>query len=98
PQRADLLYSGDSFDESPYPELDRGLTTGEVGPEADDFCGSESRYPVLYDYVGTRPAALPADGRFGDLNNDGHADVAGRNLLGQLWTAHDYDTPGVTRL
>ncbi|MGW3393134.1 FG-GAP-like repeat-containing protein [Streptomyces hydrogenans] len=98
PEGAVHFYSGDSFDESPYPELDRAVSSLDVGPEADDFCGSESRYPVLYDYVGTRPAALPADGRFGDLNNDGHADVAGRNLLGQLWTAHDYDTPGVTRL
>ncbi|MFE5794048.1 FG-GAP-like repeat-containing protein [Streptomyces sp. NPDC056503] len=98
PEGSVHFYTSDSFDESAYPELDGAVSSVDVGPEADDFCGAESRYPVLYDHVGTRPAPVPAHGRFGDLNNDGNADVAGRNVIGQLWTAHDYETPGVTRL
>ncbi|MGW5778659.1 FG-GAP-like repeat-containing protein [Streptomyces sp. NPDC003863] len=94
PEGSTHFYTSESFDESAYPEFDRAVSSVDVGPEADDFCGSESRYPVLYDNPRPRPATLPASGAFGDLNHDGYADVAARNLVGQLWTSHAYTSPG----
>ncbi|MFF8374610.1 FG-GAP-like repeat-containing protein [Streptomyces sp. NPDC015661] len=80
------LYNSVSFDESQYPALDRTVSSVDVGPEADDYCGYESRYPIVHDHVGPRPVPLPATGAFGDIDRDGTADVLGRNAFGQLWS------------
>ncbi|MFF1510583.1 FG-GAP-like repeat-containing protein [Streptomyces sp. NPDC058326] len=90
PEGAIHSYSSESFDESSHPHLDRAVSSVDVGPDADDFCGSEGRYPTMYDLVNRRPSTLPASGAFGDLNRDGFADVVTRNMVGQLWVSHDY--------
>ncbi|MCZ0981167.1 FG-GAP-like repeat-containing protein [Streptomyces diastatochromogenes] len=94
PEGSTHFYTVGSFDESAYPQLDRAVSSVDIGPEADDFCGNESRLPFLYDNPRPRPAALPATGAFGDLNHDGYADVLARNLIGQLWSSHAYTSPG----
>ncbi|WP_369146349.1 FG-GAP-like repeat-containing protein [Streptomyces sp. R44] len=98
PEGAVHFYTSDSFDESAYPGLDATVSSVDVGPEADDFCGTEGRYPVLYDNVKHRPSTPPATGAFGDIDRDGYADVLGRNMVGQLWTSHSYDSAGRTLL
>ncbi|MFJ9931463.1 FG-GAP-like repeat-containing protein [Streptomyces misionensis] len=100
-QGATHFYTGhSSFDESPEPEYDNAVSSLDLGPEADDFCGSESRYAVFqWDAAPKpRPAALPAQGAFGDANADGYADLFSRNKFGQLWTSHAYDSRGKDRL
>ncbi|MZE52846.1 hypothetical protein GTY86_16455 [Streptomyces sp. SID5770] len=92
PEGSTHFYTSASFDESAFPELDRAVSSVDVGPEADDFCGSESRFPMLWDAVEHRPATLPAHGAFGDLDRDGYADVLSRNMLGQLWTTPSYES------
>ncbi|MFH8577625.1 FG-GAP-like repeat-containing protein [Streptomyces zaomyceticus] len=98
PEGATHSYFSESLDESSHPELDRAVSSVDIGPEADDFCGSESRYPMLWDVVKKRPTTLPATGAFGDMDRDGHADVVSRNMVGQLWTTHAYTSPGRTVL
>ncbi|KOX34963.1 hypothetical protein ADL06_06945 [Streptomyces sp. NRRL F-6491] len=93
PEGSTHFYTSASFDETASPELDRAVSSVDVGPEADDFCGSESRFPMLWDTVKPRPATLPAHGAFGDVDRDGYADVLGRNMVGQLWTTPSYDSP-----
>ncbi|MGW8761861.1 FG-GAP-like repeat-containing protein [Streptomyces sp. NPDC055815] len=93
PEGSMHFYTSESFDESAYPGLDRTVSSIDLGPEADDFCGSESRYPMLYD-VKHRPATLPATGAFGDIDRDGYTDVLGRNVIGQLWTGHGFSSTG----
>ncbi|WP_030548561.1 FG-GAP-like repeat-containing protein [Streptomyces exfoliatus] len=90
PEGATHSYFSESFDESAHPELDRAVSSVDIGPDADDFCGTEGRYPGMYDLVNRRPATLPATGDFGDLNGDGFADVVTRNMVSQLWVSHDY--------
>ncbi|MFB6842378.1 FG-GAP-like repeat-containing protein [Streptomyces sp. NPDC056361] len=92
------FYHSESFDESAYPGLDAAASSVDIGPEADDYCGQESRYPVVWNGVKPRPAGLPATGAFGDIDRDGYVDVFGRNLISQLWTSHHYDSAGRTRL
>ncbi|WP_405857293.1 FG-GAP-like repeat-containing protein [Streptomyces sp. NBC_00090] len=99
PEGSLFLYNSASFDESQYPGLDRTVSSIDIGPEADEFCGWESRHPGFYDdTLGIRPAPLPAAGAFGDINRDGYADVLGRNAFGQLWSAHHHGSPGTNRL
>ncbi|MER5208534.1 FG-GAP-like repeat-containing protein [Streptomyces sp. NPDC002825] len=94
PEGSVHFYTSESFDESAYPGLDKAVSSVDVGPDADDFCGAESRFPMLNEAVKHRPATLPADGHFGDIDRDGYADVLGRNLIGQLWTGHAWNSPG----
>jgi hypothetical protein len=100
-QGAVHAYSGrGSFDESAEPEFDNAVSSLDVGPEADHFCGGESRY-ATYEWDNqpkSRPAALPAQGAFGDVNGDGYADLLSRNKFGQLWTSHGYDSAARDRL
>ncbi|MFE7778669.1 FG-GAP-like repeat-containing protein [Streptomyces sp. NPDC057445] len=101
PSGATHYYSGPvSFDESSFPELDNAVSSLDLGPEADDFCGSESRFATYQSDYGPkpRPAGLPADGAFGDANGDGYADLFTRNKFGQLWTSHVYGSAGQDRL
>ncbi|MEU4104319.1 FG-GAP-like repeat-containing protein [Streptomyces tanashiensis] len=98
PEGATHSYFSENLDESSHPELDRAVSSVDVGPDADDFCGSEGRYPTMYDLVNRRPATLPASGAFGDLNRDGYADVLTRNMVGQLWGSHDYTSGSSPRL
>ncbi|MFJ7128085.1 FG-GAP-like repeat-containing protein [Streptomyces sp. NPDC098101] len=93
PEGSTHFYTSASFDESAFPELDRAVSSVDVGPEADDFCGGESRFPMLWDTVEPRPKTLPAHGAFGDIDRDGYADVLSRNMLGQLWTTPSYESP-----
>ncbi|MFJ4869318.1 FG-GAP-like repeat-containing protein [Streptomyces sp. NPDC088757] len=98
PEGAVHFYTSESFDESANPELDKTISSVDVGPEADDFCGTEGRFPGLYDTLKRRPAGLPATGAFGDIDRDGYADVLARNMVGQVWTSHSYESPGRTLL
>ncbi|MDV9191779.1 FG-GAP-like repeat-containing protein [Streptomyces sp. SR27] len=86
PEGSLFLYNSASFDESQYPGLDKTVSSVDIGPEADDSCGFESRYPMVYGDLRSRPAPLPATGAFGDINHDGYADVLARNRFGQLWS------------
>ncbi|MEU0599749.1 FG-GAP-like repeat-containing protein [Streptomyces sp. NPDC006393] len=98
---ASHFYSGQgSFDESATPELDNAISSLDLGPEADDFCESESRYAVYQwdNQPKPRPAGLPAQGAFGDANGDGYADLFSRNKYGQLWSSHAPDSAGRDRL
>ncbi|WP_079159003.1 FG-GAP-like repeat-containing protein [Streptomyces sp. SAT1] len=85
-----------SFDESATPELDNAVSSLDLGPEADWFCGSESRYPAFqWDNAPRhRPAATTALGAFGDMNGDGYADLVSRNKFGQLWVSHGHGSAG----
>ncbi|MFF9911834.1 FG-GAP-like repeat-containing protein [Streptomyces sp. NPDC013457] len=100
PEGSVHFYTAESFDESAYPELDRAASSIDVGPEADDFCGSESRIPTWY---GTdagpklRPASSSALGAFGDIDNDGYADLLTRDAIGGLWTSHTWESTGTTQ-
>jgi hypothetical protein len=100
-QGASHYYPGQgSFDESATPELDNTVSSLDLGPEADHFCASESRH-VVYEWDGEpkpRPAVLPEHGAFGDVNNDGYADLFSRNKFGQLWTTHATGSAGKGRL
>ncbi|MDQ0941560.1 VCBS repeat-containing protein [Streptomyces sp. V1I1] len=89
-----------SFDESTRPDLDNAVSSIDLGPEADDFCGSESRFTVYQwdNQPKPRPAGLPVNGAFGDANGDGYADLFSRNKFGQLWTSPVYEATGQTRL
>lgn len=71
PEGSVHFYTSESFDESAYPELDRAASSIDVGPEADDFCGSESRIPTWYGSEAIpklRPASSSTLGAFGDVN------------------------------
>jgi hypothetical protein len=101
PSGATHYYSSQvSFDESTRPDLDNAVSSIDLGPEADDFCGSESRFAVYQwdNQPKPRPAGLPVNGAFGDANGDGYADLFSRNKFGQLWTSHVYESTGQTRL
>ncbi|MEV6250199.1 FG-GAP-like repeat-containing protein [Streptomyces sp. NPDC051742] len=98
PEGSVWLYNSTSFDESQYPDLDRAASSLDIGPEADEFCGWESRYPAVYDNVGIRSATSPAADTFGDVDGDRYADVLGRNVFGQLWSAHHHESPGANVL
>ncbi|MFK4224873.1 FG-GAP-like repeat-containing protein [Streptomyces sp. NPDC019890] len=89
-----------SFDESATPDLDNAVSSIDLGPEADDFCGTESRFAVYQwdNQPRPRPAGLPVGGAFGDVNGDGYADLFSRNKFGQLWTSHVDESAGKTRL
>ncbi|MGW4855474.1 FG-GAP-like repeat-containing protein [Streptomyces sp. NPDC004288] len=98
PEGATHSYFSENLDESAHPELDRAVSSVDVGPDADDFCGSEGRFPPLYDLVNRRPATSQTPGAFGDLNRDGYADLLTRNGVGQLWGSHDYTSGSGPRL
>ncbi|MEV4424821.1 FG-GAP-like repeat-containing protein [Streptomyces sp. NPDC049602] len=88
PDRATAIGRGRmSFDESPYPELDRTISSVELGPDAGYYCGSENRYALFYG-PGLRPAAPPPGGAFGDIDGDRSADLFTRDMFGRLWTSH----------
>ncbi|MCB5169033.1 FG-GAP-like repeat-containing protein [Streptomyces bambusae] len=83
-----------TFDETAEPDFDNNVSSFDLGPEADQWCGGESRFPV-FQYDGPaapRPAPVPAEAAFGDLNGDGWADLAGRNKFGQLWSSNSYES------
>ncbi|MET7642361.1 FG-GAP-like repeat-containing protein [Streptomyces sp. NPDC005426] len=90
----------DSFDESAMPQLDRAVSSLDVGPEADDFCAGEGRFATYHWEYGpkARPAGLPAVGAFEDVNSDGFADLLSRNKYGQLWSSHVYESGETNRL
>ncbi|MFE7602971.1 FG-GAP-like repeat-containing protein [Streptomyces sp. NPDC057494] len=88
PDRATAFGRGSiSFDESPFPELDRTISSVELGPGAGYYCGSENRYAILYGPK-PRPAAVPPSGAFGDIDGDLYADLFTRDGFGRLWTSH----------
>ncbi|MFJ5143191.1 FG-GAP-like repeat-containing protein [Streptomyces sp. NPDC088707] len=88
PEGSVWLYNSTSFDESQNPELDKTISSIDIGPESDDFCGWESRYPTLSEALEPRPTPLPATGAFGDIDRDGYADVLSRDSFGRLWSVH----------
>ncbi|MCX4983265.1 FG-GAP-like repeat-containing protein [Streptomyces sp. NBC_00572] len=100
PEGSVWLYNTASFDESQNPGLDKTVSSIDIGAEADDFCGGESRYPTLSEVLESRPTPLPATGAFGDIDRDGYADVLSRDPFGQLWSVHDTSpyAPGTGRL
>ncbi|MGW6565368.1 FG-GAP-like repeat-containing protein [Streptomyces sp. NPDC054975] len=99
PEGSVHFYTSETFDESAYPELDRAVSSIDVGPEADDFCGSESRFPTWYGDAAPklRPASSSTLGAFGDVNNDGFADLLTRDAVGGLWTTHSWEGTGTTQ-
>ncbi|MFD3945011.1 FG-GAP-like repeat-containing protein [Streptomyces sp. NPDC058579] len=99
PEGSVHFYMSESFDESAYPQLDRAASSIDVGPEADDFCGSESRHPGWYNDgpPKLRPTSSSALGAFGDVNNDGYGDLLTRDALGALWTTHTWEGTGLTQ-
>ncbi|MFJ3581174.1 FG-GAP-like repeat-containing protein [Streptomyces sp. NPDC090127] len=100
PEGSTHFYTSESFDESAYPELDRAASSIDVGPEADDFCGSESRTPGWYGVdalPALRPASSSALGAFGDVNGDRYADLLTRDAVGGLWTTHTWESTGASQ-
>lgn len=94
-------YAGSqSFDESWMPQLDRAVSSLDVGPDAGYFCAGESRYATYSWENGpkARPAGLPASAAFGDVDSDGFTDLLSRNKYGQLWSSHTPDSGGRARL
>lgn len=89
-----------SFDESATPGFDNTVSSIDLGPEADDFCGNESRYATYQwdNQPKQRPTGLPSVGAFGDVNGDGYVDLFTRNKFGQLWVSHGSDSVAKSRL
>ncbi|MEU9705204.1 FG-GAP-like repeat-containing protein [Streptomyces sp. NPDC047981] len=99
PEGSVHFYTSESFDESAYPQLDRAASSIDVGPEADDFCGAESRLPSWYGDTGPklRPAPSTALGAFGDINGDQYGDLLTRDAVGGLWSTHAWESTGTTQ-
>ncbi|MEV6011905.1 FG-GAP-like repeat-containing protein [Streptomyces sp. NPDC051976] len=80
----DIEYSGEiSYDESPMPQLDNAISSVEFTTDGYD-CGSNRDFPFWGNDIRKRPANLPANGHFGDLNGDGIADEISRSQDGLL--------------
>ncbi|WP_369376740.1 FG-GAP-like repeat-containing protein [Streptomyces sp. cg36] len=99
--RSTHYYSGMvSFDESSRPDLDNAVSSLDLDPEADYFCGGEGRFPTYWwEFENKRrPAPQPAAAAFGDADGDGFGDLYARDQFGQLWTDHPYASAGRTRV
>ncbi|WP_055585249.1 FG-GAP-like repeat-containing protein [Streptacidiphilus griseoplanus] len=64
--------------------LDNAVSSIEFVPDAAD-CGQPKSHPDWTGVPFPREGALPAADRFGDLDNDGYADLLVRNEARELW-------------